>query len=146
MKSIKSKTWLLAAPFLLVGGMAVAGVQGAGPMGPMLAEDDKGLGELDGAKLSASDAMAKSKQMTAKMGQVEQRVAGLQKRAETKKDLVMVNCVSDKLVQIRGYVAVGNTSAAGLETAIQRGDEETRAHQYNRQTIVYQKVLVLGTE
>ena len=143
---MKSNRWLLASPFLLVGGLAVAGVQGAGPMGPMLAEDDKGLGELEGAKLSPADTLTKSKQMTAKMGQVEQRVSSLQKRAETKKDLVMVNCVSDKLVQIRGYVAVGNTSAAGIEQAIQRNDGDTRAHQYDRQTIVYQKVLVLGTE
>ncbi len=77
---------------------------------------------------------------------VESRITGLQKRAQNKKDMVMVNCASDKLLQVRGYISVGNAALSGIEAAIQQHDAVTRSHNFDRQTIVYQKVLVLGTE
>ncbi len=142
MTFVRSKLWLVVgAPVLLAGGLAVA----RGGAMPMHAEgSEPNIG--DAAKLSPQDAIARSKQMTAQMATTENRVAALLKRAETKKDMVMVNCVSDKLVQLRGYIAVGNSAAGAVEAAVARGDEQGRLHNYDRETIVYQKVLVIGTE
>jgi hypothetical protein len=139
---MKSKLWVVVSvPVLLAGGLAVA----RGGAMPMLAEgSDPTVG--DGAKLSPQETLVRSKEMSSKMSTIEQRVTGLLKRAESKKDMVMMNCVSDKLVQLRGYVAVGNGAANAIETAVQRNDNEARAHNLDRQVIVYQKVLVLGTE
>jgi len=145
MNFLNSKTWiaLLAAPVLLAGGISLAGNHAASPM---LAADTNDPSSGDLSKISPQDALVRSKQMTAAMATTEGRVSALAKRAEGKKDMVMVNCVSDKLMQVRGYTAVGSSAAAGLEAAIARGDEGGRAHQLDRQVIVYQKVLVIGTE
>jgi hypothetical protein len=142
MTLMKSKLWLVVgAPVLLAGGLAVA----RGGATPMHAEgSDPTVG--DATKLSPQETLVRSKQMSAQMSVTEQRITALLKRAETKKDMVMVNCVSDKLVQLRGYVAVGSGAASAIESAVSRNDEAGRAHNYDRQTIVYQKVLVLGTE
>ena len=71
-----------------------------------------------------------------KLQAVEQRVTALLKRAESKKDMVMINCVSDKLMQIRGYIAVGN---AALQSA-------SAEYAQSRYKIVEEKVITLGTE
>jgi hypothetical protein len=134
---------VFAAPILLAGGMALAGI--ASPMlAPQSGGPDPSAGDL--SHLSPSETLSRSKQMSVQITNTEARVVALQKRAENKKDMVMVNCVSDKLVQLRGYVTLGNAAASAIETAIQRGDDGTRAHNLDRQVIIYQKVLVLGTE
>lgn len=145
MNFLNSKTWiaLLAAPVLLAGGISLAGNHGANPM---LAADANDPSSGDLSKLSPQDTLVRSKQMTAVMATTEGRVSALAKRAEGKKDMVMVNCVSDKLMQVRGYTAVGNSAAAAIEVAVSRNDEGARAHNLDRQVIVYQKVLVIGTE
>jgi hypothetical protein len=138
----KSKLWLLAAPVVLGGGIALAG---AGGRHVMYSEgSDPTIG--DTTKMTPQESLARSKQMSTQMTTTEARVATLAKRAETKKDMVMMNCVSDKLVQLRGYMAVGNNAAGAVEQAVQRGNDGERAHNLDRQIIVYQKVLVLGTE
>jgi len=138
----KSKLWLLAAPVVLGGGIALAG---AGGHHVMYAEGgDPTIG--DTTKMTGPDSLVRSKQMSAQMTNTESRVAALLKRAESKKDMVMVNCVGDKLVQVRGYMLVGNNAAGAVEQAVQRGNDGERAHNLDREIIVYQKVLVLGTE
>ncbi len=145
MTSIISKRWFFAVggSLLLVGGVSLAGVN---IPGKMLTAGDNPSDVTDAAKLSVADSLARSQQMQMQMSTTEVRVGSLQKRAETKKDMVMVNCVSDKLVQVRGYVAIGTVAGQGVQTAAQRGDDAGRVHHFERQTIVYQKVLVLGTE
>ena len=145
MNFLKSKTWIavLAAPVLLAGGISLAGNHG---QSPMLAADGNDPSSGDLSKLSPQETIVRSKQMSAAMATTEGRVSALSRRAEGKKDMVMVNCVSDKLMQVRGYAAVGNSAAAAIEVAISRNDEGARAHNLDRQIIVYQKVLVIGTE
>jgi hypothetical protein len=103
-------------------------------------------GAPDATKLSDEETMSRARLMTSQMSSAEARISGLQKRAQNKKDMVMVNCASDKLLQVRGYAAVGAAAMSGIEAAIQQHDAVTRSHNFDRATIVYQKVLVLGTE
>ena len=138
----KSRAWIvLATPLVLAGSVALAGIAQ-----PMLAADSTDPSTGDAMKMSAPETVARSKEMSGKMTQTEARVTSLQKRAEQKKDMVMVNCVGDKLVQMRGYIAVGNAAATALEAAARSNDDGARAHNFDRQVIIYQKVLVLGTE
>jgi hypothetical protein len=146
MKQINSKIWIVvAASVVCAGGISLANARNGGTYA---APDNANpvAGVADATKLSDEDTLARARMMTSQMAATEARIGGLQKRAQAKKDMVMVNCASDKLTQVRGYAAVGAAAMSGIEAAIQSHDSVTRSHNFDRQTIVYQKVLVLGTE
>lgn len=143
MSVMKSKHWIaMAGGLVLLGG----GISLAGGHGMALAPSQPAVEDVDPNKLSPEETLVRSKQMLLQMGATEARVANLQQRAASKKDMVQVNCTSDKLVQVRGYVVVGTQAAQAIEAAIARRDDGARVHNFGRQTIVHQKVLVLGTE
>lgn len=145
MNLLNSKRWILGGGLLLLSGVSLAGVSGAN--NALAPGENLGVsGEIDPAKLTSEETLSRSRTMLTAMQTTETRVASLQKRAEGKKDMVQVNCTSDKLVQVRGYVVVGTQAATAIDGAVQRNDVDGRVHGFERQTIVYQKVLVLGTE
>jgi hypothetical protein len=74
------------------------------------------------------------------------RVVELQEVAKKQKDIIKLNCVNDKLLQVRGHLAVNQQAMANLNEAIAKGDDGSRQHEFTRVTILYQKVQVLGTE
>ena len=80
-----------------------------------------------------------------KMRNVQSRITKLQDQARDKKDILKLNCVSDKLVQVRAHISVADQSFAQLNAAIARSDDGARKHELTRMTIIYQKVTVLGT-
>ena len=132
----------MAGGVLLLGG----GISLAGGHNVALAPNQAAVEAFDPAKISPEETMTRSKLMQTQMMATEARVAMLQKRAAQKRDMVQVNCTSDKLVQVRGYVVVGTQAAQAIEAAIARRDDGSRVHNLERQNIVHQKVLVLGTE
>lgn len=141
--SIVSKRWMVVAGGVLLSGISLAGVRGQ-MQAPGGSADP--LAQVDPATLSAEETLSRVRTMQGTMQKTEGRVVALQRRAETKRDMVMVNCTSDKLVQVRGYIAVGNQAVVSVETAAANHDDGARVHGLERTNIVYQKVLVLGTE
>jgi hypothetical protein len=81
-----------------------------------------------------------------KMRGIEGRVTKLQDQARAKKDVIKLNCVSDKLVQLKGHLAVADQTNTNFNAAISRGDNGGRQHEFTRLTIIFQKVTVLHTE
>ena len=141
--SMISNGWMVFAGGVLLSGISLAGVRGQmqAPGG-----DAAPLAQVDPAALSAEETLSRVHTMQGQMKKTEGRVVSLQRRAETKRDMVMINCTADKLVQVRGYIAVGDQSVVSVETAAANHDDGARAHGFERTNIVYQKVLVLGTE
>ena len=151
MSTVKTKRWLRAGALVVVacfvgaGGVSLAGVTAAGAMQAPDSASGAGI-PIDAANLSPEETLVRSRQMQAQMTATEARIATLQKRAESKKDMVLVNCVSDKLEQLHGHIAVANAAGQAVEAAVARRDDGARAHNFARQIIVRQKVLILGTE
>lgn len=141
--SLISKRWAVVAGGVLLSGIAVAGVRTE-----MLAPSDSSapINDADPAKLTPEVTVTRAHEMKSRMVATEQRVVALQARAESKRDMVMINCTADKLVQVRGYLSVGTQSVTAVELAAQQNDDGARVHGFERTNIVYQKVLVLGTE
>lgn len=136
--SARRRLLLLVLPgALLIGGTAALARRADAPP-----SDQTPLG----VTLSAPDMATQANDYMGKMRSTESRVTKLQDEARAKKDVIKLNCVSDKVVQIKGHIAVGDQSMAGLNTAISRGDTPGRQHEFTRMTIIYQKVVVLGTE
>jgi hypothetical protein len=82
----------------------------------------------------------------AKIKGAEARVTKLQDDARKKKDVIKLNCVSDKLTQIKGHVIVANQTNSSLTVALSRNNAPAGQHEFTRMTIIFQKVTVLGTE
>lgn len=96
--------------------------------------------------LTPDEMVNQSKDYFKSMGEVLKRVQTLQDQSKRDKDIIRLNCVTDKLVQVRVNMNIAEQSMAALQEAMTRADEGQRTHEFTRLTIVNQKVLVLGAE
>lgn len=110
-------------------------------------EGDDGLGDLPKAvTLTPANTVKQAQEYAKKMGDTHRRVLGLADIAKKNRDVIKLNCVNDKLMQVKGHMKVAGDSMASLQTAVKANDDGARAHEYTRMTILFQKVTVLGTE
>ncbi len=133
-----ARNWILGTGAFLLGTVALA--QG---------KDRNKDAEVDFRKtvnLSPQETLVQANKYQLRMTETESRVNVLMDQARKKRDIVKLNCVSDKLQQLKGLQSVTDISMKDLNTAISRADDAARQHEYTRITILYQKVLVLGTE
>ena|SRR5438105_4932859 len=107
---------------------------------------DAGIDFRKNIVLTPQETVAQSKDYYGKMQGTQRRVQQLEIKAKKDKDMVKVNCVSDKLTQIKGHMTVTDQSMSSLATDIARSDDPARQHEFTRITILYQKVVTLGTE
>jgi hypothetical protein len=96
--------------------------------------------------LSPQETQAQAKDYYKKMQETQRRVMQLQTKAKKDKDMVKLNCVNDKLTQLRGHMVVTDQSMSTLVIDIAKGDDTARQHEFTRISILYQKVVTLGTE
>jgi hypothetical protein len=135
-------TGLLLATTLVAG---AAFAQGGGST-PASAADQVDVSVKQRSTLSPQDMLKQSKDYFKAMNDVVKRIATLQEQSKRQKDIIKLNCVTDKLVQGKINVTIAEQSLAALQENIARADEGGRAHEFTRLTIVNQKVLVLGAE
>ncbi len=96
--------------------------------------------------LTPADMVNQSRDYFRGMGDVIKRIQTLQDQAKREKDIIRLNCVTDKLVQARVNVNIAEQSMATMQESIARNDEGEETHEFTRLTIVNQKVTVLGAE
>jgi hypothetical protein len=96
--------------------------------------------------LAPEEMLNQSKDYFKSMNDVLKRVQLLQDQSKKQKDIIRLNCVTDKVVQVRVNMNIAEQSMASLQEAMTRADEGQRTHEFTRLTIVNQKVLVLGAE
>src|SRR4051812_11016400 len=108
--------------------------------------DDAGLDFRKSITLSPQETQAQAKDYYKKMQDTQRRVQMLQSKAKKDKDMVKLNCVNDKLMQLKGHMTVTDQSMSSLTLDVAKGDDTARQHEFTRVTILYQKVVTLGTE
>jgi hypothetical protein len=96
--------------------------------------------------LTPAEMVAQSQVYYGGMGEAIKRIQTLQDQAKREKDIIRLNCVTDKLVQARVNVNIAEQSMAALQDAAARNDPGAETHEFTRLTIVNQKVAVLGAE
>jgi hypothetical protein len=141
---------------LLVGTVFLSGTVAAQPSpsiegGGTTPTGSAPAGELDisvGQKptLTVPEMINQSKEYQQGMGQVLQRIQTLQETARKQKDIIKLNCVSDKLVQAKVNVSIADQAMTSLQENIAKADDGGRTHEFTRLTIINQKVTVLGAE
>ena len=121
------------------------------PIAPPSAGGPAGAGAVDISvkqrpTLTPEEMVNQSKEYGRNMNDVLKRVQTLQEQAKREKDIIRLNCVTDKVVQVRVNISIAEQSMASLQEAVTRADEGERTHEFTRLTIVNQKVQVLGAE
>jgi len=132
--------WFIRFTPLLVAGAALA----APP-------DDKGQGAVEvpfskQARLSPQEQLTQAREYMLKMDAIAERVTKMKAAAQQEKDVIKLNCVDDKLMQIKGRIAVANKSMRELNDAVSRGDDGARQHEFSRLTILHSTVETLRAE
>lgn len=96
--------------------------------------------------LSPQDMLNQAREYRGRMNEALTRLQGLVEAARKAKDIIRLNCLTDKLVQLRANMNVADQAIQSLQDAMARRDEGASVHEYTRVTIVNQKVQVLAAE
>lgn len=97
--------------------IAVAALLGALAAGPVLAQTPKSSG------LSGPEMLDKADKDIVQMKAVLKQVLARLEDARGEKDIVKLNCVNEKLTQIKGLLKVAEQADIGLQEAVARKDD-----------------------
>ena len=137
---------LLATMTVFIGGSVFAQAPDATPAPGTPPAGAVDLSVKQRTTLTPAEMVNQSKEYFKGMGDVVKRIQTLQDQAKREKDIIRLNCVTDKLVLARVNVNIAEQSMASMQESIARNDEGEETHQFTRLTIVNQKVTVLGAE
>jgi hypothetical protein len=96
--------------------------------------------------LSPPEMLAQAAEYRKRVTENLKKVQGFIEKARSDKDIIKLNCLTDKLVQLKANLVVVDNAMKDLQEAIARRDEGASVHEYTRITIVQQKAAVLGAE
>ena len=122
-----------------------AGAPAPGPGGPSPGADVD-VSVKQRANLTPQEMLGQGKDYFRVMNETLGHIQQLQETARRQKDIIKLNCVTDKLVQAKVNINIAEQAMTTLQESIARADEGARTHEFTRLTIVNQKVLFLGTE
>jgi hypothetical protein len=130
---------------VLVAGLAAAqDVRGSSAKPPVGA---KGLPTLEKASsVKDEDKLERSAKALGSMREVLRAVLLKLEEARTTKDVVKLNCVNEKLTQIKGLLRISETADVALQEAVTRKDSTSSEHEYSKVMIANQKVNQLRSE
>jgi hypothetical protein len=142
-----------AAAMVLVIGGSVFADEGAAPVQP---QPGQASGSATGSdvdatfkqntNLSPQEMLDQGQDDIRKMQEGLRRIVQLQDGARKQNDIIRLNCVNDKLVQVRAATNIGEQSMTDLQEASARNDDGARSHAFTKLTIALQKVQVLVSE
>lgn len=112
-------------------------------------DDDRSDVTLSGereANLSPADMVAESERLVSGMQTVLKKIVGLQQVARKQKDVIKLNCVNDKLLQVKQLLNIAEGATTNMHEAIAQEDEAGRYHEFGKIVIADQQVRVLAGE
>jgi len=133
-----SRLPLVAALVLL--GAGVSRAQGPQKPPPATPTVERASEVPDAEKLTRSTAAV------ARMRTVLTEVLGRLEEARATKDVVKLNCVNEKLTQVKGLLRISEQSDVALQEAVSKKDSTAAEHEYSKVAIARNKVDQLRTE
>ncbi len=128
-------------PFVLPALLLAAAAFAQAPVRPVAAPPEEKASEVpDAQKLSRSSAAV------AQMQAAYKAVLGKLEEARNTKDVVKLNCVNEKLTQVKGLLRISEQSDVALQEAVAKKDAPSADHEYTKVTIAQSKVEQLRTE
>jgi hypothetical protein len=90
--------------------------------------------------------LARGQKALTAMREVLRDVLGKLEEARRAKDVVKLNCVNEKLTQIKGLLRISEQADVALQEAVIRREATSSEHAYTKLMIAQQKVLQLRSE
>lgn len=92
------------------------------------------------------DKLQRSTAALGDMREVLRQVLEKLEEARRTKDVVKLNCVNEKLTQIKGLLRISEQADVALQESVARRDSAASEHEYTKVTIAQQKMVQLRAE
>ncbi|HKA86232.1 MAG TPA: hypothetical protein VKE22_01155 [Haliangiales bacterium] len=129
-----------------VGALLTGGIVLAQDAGPVPAKPDVEVPGATRAEISPSDMVKQVADYKTRMEEMLKHIVQLQDQAKRLKDVIKLNCINDKELQLKAVLNIADQANTNLVTAIARGDEADRYHQFGRITLAYQESQRISAE
>ena len=96
--------------------------------------------------VSGQDMVRQGKEYRTNMDKVLAELQTMVEQSRKQKDVIRLNCVMDKLAQVKVSMNIADEAVQKLQEGVARNDDGSSFHEYTRITIVNQKVQVLQNE
>lgn len=136
-----SPPWLrLVAALTLFGAGAARAQAPVKPAAPPAPQLERAADVPDAEKVKRSGAAV------SRMRSVLTEVLGRLEEARSTKDVVKLNCVNEKLTQVKGLLRISEQSDVALQEAVSKKDTTAAEHEYSKVSIARSKVEQLRNE
>lgn len=135
--------WLLATVLLVAAPVALAQV----PATPPPAQPDTLRVEAqDAANLSDKDKLSRAEESMAEMQKTLKDVLDKVGEARKERDLIKLNCINEKLTQVKALLRIAEQAYIALQEAVAKSAEEDAKHEYTKIEIARQRTKELRAE
>jgi len=101
---------------------------------------------IDAANVPLEEKQARVESMLAEQRKILARVSTLLKEARAAKDIVQLNCINEKLTQIKGLLKISENASVKMYEAIPGNQEDIINHEFTKITVAHQRCVTLGAE
>ena len=92
------------------------------------------------ADVPDAEKLSRSRDYVSRMRSVLTEVLGRLEEARATKDVVKLNCVNEKLTQVKGLLRISEQSDVALQEAVAKRDTTAAEHEYSKVSIAKTKV------
>ncbi len=130
---------------IIAGALLVWGLLGSAWAQPADTETSAAKTEKS-EKVSDQEKMERSTEYLKQMRQGLKAVLSKLEEARASKDVVKLNCVNEKLTNIKGLLRISEQADIALQEAVAKKEEQASEHEYTKVTIARSKVEQLRAE
>jgi hypothetical protein len=113
---------------------------------PGRAQPQQGLKVEDQEQIPDKEKLSRARSDVEHMQGLLKEVLQRLEEARREKDVVKLNCVNEKLTQMKGLVRVAEQSDIGLQESIAKGEEENAKHEYAKVDLANQRAVQLRSD
>ncbi len=140
---LSSAAFLVSLAMLCVSGLATAQEE---EEAPATVTDETVLGERSGRELNPRQKQDFAQVAVQELESATNRILRLIEEAQKKKDVVLLNCLNDKLGALRGLLKVAGDSKLNLAEAAARENLDLQEHNFRKLFIAKQQAMTVVAE
>ena len=143
-RSLRSDRMRTSVPLYVLAGLLLLGAGLARAQAPARPTTSTTLERA--ADVPDAEKIKRSAAAVSRMRTVLTEVLGRLEEARATKDVVKLNCVNEKLTQVKGLLRISEQSDVALQEAVVKKDSTAAEHEYSKVSIAKTKVDQLGNE
>jgi hypothetical protein len=101
---------------------------------------------IDAASVPNDQKQTRVEGMLAEERKILARVTELLKEARAAKDIVQLNCINEKLTQIKGLLKISEDASVKMYEGISANQQDIVNHEYTKINVAHQRSVTLGAE